>query len=240
MLEENSKRLVKAERLAAVGEMSAKIAHEIRNPLVSIGGFARLMEKNLPKDSEMQKYANIINTQTSQLESILTNILDVAKPRKPKFREVEVHQIIQQVMVMMDGVLKKRQIEVDYNFGCHLCIVYGDEKQIYQVLLNLVKNAIEAITENGKIIFGTKKVNRSVEISITDSGRGIEKNEMNHIYDLFYTTKTDGTGLGLSIVKQIVSDHSGSLEIKSKPGKGTSVIIQLPINNKEEIMEKSE
>ena len=228
MLEENSDRLVRSERLATIGEMSAKVAHEIRNPLVSIGGFARLLERKLSGNTELKNYATIIKTQVDNLESILNEILDVARPKKPEISAVDLHQIIHQVLMMLEDITRRRNIDIRLKFGCIDSTVMGDEKLLYQVVLNLLKNGIEAIGKKGHIIIATDCAEDFIKLVIMDTGSGIAVEHMKKIYDPFFTTKTEGTGLGLPIVRQIIRDHNGRIEIKSEEGKGTKVEIFLP------------
>ncbi|MEJ2636758.1 MAG: PAS domain S-box protein [Calditrichia bacterium] len=242
-LEENSERLVKAERLAAIGEMSAKVAHEIRNPLVSIGGFSRLLEKKLPSNSDLKNYTSIISSQVANLESILNNILSIANPKKPERRKVDIHQVIHQVLMMMDDVIHKRDVEVVLQFRCSESTVWGDEKLLFQVLLNLVKNAIEAMLTKRVLTFTTLCEDQYIRIFIQDSGHGIPQEHLQKIYDPFFTTKADGTGLGLAIVRQIVLDHKGFIEVESVEGEGTTVRLSIPryvepVENSEETQEK--
>ncbi|GAB4375581.1 MAG: hypothetical protein Kow0042_21100 [Calditrichia bacterium] len=235
-LEDHSRRLVKAERLAAIGEMSAKVAHEIRNPLVSIGGFARILERKLGDNEDLKRYASIIKNQVSNLEAILNNILSIATPRKVQRHSVEMHAVIQQVLMMLEEALEKRKIKVDLQFTCENSIVWGDEKQLFQVMLNLMKNSIEAIGAEGLISLQTRCGEEHLEIVVRDTGAGIPEEHKDKIYDLFFTTKKDGTGLGLSIVRQIIEDHEGKIHIESFPGKGTTVKIHLPFaKEKEEV-----
>jgi PAS domain S-box-containing protein len=227
-LEENADRLLKAERLAAIGEMSAKVAHEIRNPLVSIGGFARLLEKKLPESMEIKKYTNIIKDQVSHLESILNNILVTASPPKPRFRKSDIHQIFHQVLSILDEILDKKKVKVELKFLCEDSNIWADEKMLHQVFLNILKNAIQAIDDFGCIIITTKCKMQNIHIKIKDNGIGISNEDIKRIYDPFFTTKSVGTGLGLSISQQIIRDHHGYINIFSQPGEGTEVQISLP------------
>lgn len=227
-LEESSHRLVKAERLAVIGEMSAKIAHEIRNPLVSIGGFARLLEKKLPNDPRLRNYAAIIRLQVSNLESILNNILSIARPKKPRRRKVDVHQLIHEILFVMGEIIQKKKIEVELQFQCTNSLVSGDPKLLHQVLLNLIKNALEAMGKNGRLILATRCEGNRVKIQVKDTGKGIPTRYLRRIYDPFFTTKSEGTGLGLSVVRQIIQDHGGTISVHSEWGKGTVVNIAIP------------
>jgi PAS domain S-box-containing protein len=133
-LETNADRLVRAERLAAIGKVAASVAHEIRNPLVSIGGFARLLERKMPKNEDMKQYTAIIISQVDHLESILNNILGIASPRKPHFGSFDLHRVIHRVLMMMDEVFQRRNIRLDLQLNCRESLVKGDEKQIFQAI----------------------------------------------------------------------------------------------------------
>ncbi|MFZ0389252.1 MAG: PAS domain S-box protein [Calditrichia bacterium] len=227
-LEENAGRLVKAERLAVIGEMSAKVAHEIRNPLVSIGGFARLLQRKLPDNSDLKKYTEVISNQVGNLESILSNIMDMARPRLPSMRNTDIHQIIEHILFLMKDVIEKRKVQVFRQFECMNGEVYGDEKLLHQALLNLLKNALEAMPDNGELKVHTQCEPQYVSVELQDSGYGIPQEILDRVYEPFFTTKADGTGLGLAIVKQIMQDHNGEIMIESTPENGTVVRLLIP------------
>jgi len=230
-LEEKQEQLVRTERLAAIGEMSAKVAHEIRNPLVSIGGFARLLEKKLPEESELKKYAQIIREEVIHLEYILNNLLSTASPPKPHIKPLDIHQIIHQVLITLGTALEKRDIKIRLNFANPATRVLGDEKMLHQIFFNLIKNAMEAVEgkEGDKeISVYTKDENDYVLIRVRDNGAGIPAGIRDKIFQPFFTTKSTGTGLGLAIVKQILEQHKGRLKIQSSPGKGTTFMIEIP------------
>lgn len=238
-LAENQEKLLRAERLAAIGEMSAKIAHEIRNPLVSIGGFARLIEKKIDDREKAQKYVRIVKEQVDSLENILNNILSTANPPKPQKKEIDINGIINRVAEVLKYALKQRKIDFSLDLQDLQCSVYGDEKLLYQALLNVLKNAIEAIEgteKKGEISIGSRVCKDCIEIQVRDNGPGIETGVLTKIFQTFFTTKPRGTGLGLSIVRQIVDMHDGKIEVKSKSNKGTVFYIRLPIVTEEELV----
>lgn len=242
-LKEQQEKLVRAERLAAIGEMSATIAHEIRNPLVSIGGFANLIEKRLPPGSDVDKYARIIREQVQNLESILNNILSLANPPKPKKQAVDVDQIIQQVVQVLNTAMDRRNIALTLDLNCSDKRVSGDEKMLYQAFLNLLKNAMEALEAleyGGEISISSQCLNEKLEIKFTDNGPGVEPEIADKIFETFVTTKSGGTGLGLPIVRQIVESHHGEIEIKSVPNSGTTILLRFPVFEGEKKLNHSE
>lgn len=230
-LAENQEKLVRAEKLAAIGEMSAKIAHEIRNPLVSIGGFARLIEKKIAEPEKTRKYAEIIKDQVDNLENILNNILSAANPPKPQKRAVAINHIIEQVVEMLGTALQQRNIEFSAELQETSLPIFGDERLLHQAFLNVFKNAIEALDgrlEGAMIRVTTRPCPEYVEVQISDNGPGIETGLISKIFQAFFTTKSRGTGLGLAVVQQIVESHSGRIEVKSQPNEGTTFYIRLP------------
>jgi PAS domain S-box-containing protein len=227
-LETNADRLVRAERLAAIGKVAASVAHEIRNPLVSIGGFARLLERKMPQNEDMKQYTSIIISQVDHLESILNNILGIASPRKPHFRSFDLHRVIHQVLMMMDELFQRRNIQLDLQLNCRESLVKGDEKQIFQAILNVIKNAVEAMSKVCTLTIRTACDRDFVHVRIRDTGKGIPRTDLAKIYDPFFTTKSEGTGLGLAVVRQIVKDHKGRINISSTVDKGTIVNIDIP------------
>lgn len=230
-LQENQDKLVRAERFAAIGEMSATVAHEIRNPLVSIGGFANLIEKKISERSYVERYAKIISDQVSHLEFILTNLLNLAKPPLPEKESVNINRVIQEVITVMQTSLDQRNIRLTADLDCPDGQVIGDEKLLYQVFLNLLKNAIEAVVNNKgvrEIQIATLWDENSAEIVFADNGPGMDPVIQDKIFNTFFTTKSGGTGLGLAIVKQIVQNHNGMITVESSPNEGTTFYLKLP------------
>ncbi len=204
-LKENQDKLVKAERLAAIGEMSATVAHEIRNPLVSIGGFANLIEKKISEKSNVERYAKIITEQVGSLEFILNNLLNLANPPKPQKKSIDINQIIHQVAMVLRTSLERRNIALKLDLACFEGQVVGDEKLLHQAFLNLLKNAIEAVESNengGEISITTGCEKEYAELIFSDNGPGMDPQIVDKIFDTFFTTKSSGTGLGLAIVKR--------------------------------------
>ncbi len=241
-LEENQERLLRAERLATIGEMSAKIAHEIRNPLVSIGGFARLIERKIEEDNQLKQYAGIIRDQVSNLEQILNNILNVANPPKPEKNRVDINQSIEQVVGFLANAFDERGIVSRLELSAEECIVLGDAKLLHQMFLNLLKNAIEALEGQElerRVTVETRINNAMAEIQVTDNGPGIETGVLKKIFQSFFTTKSSGSGLGLSIVKQIVKNHNGKVDVRTRKDEGASFVVQLPLAPQEEAVEET-
>jgi len=182
----------------------------------------------MPQNEDMNKYTSIIISQVDHLESILNNILGIANPRKPHYGSFDLHRLIHQVLMMMDELFQRRNIKLDLQLNCRESMVKGDEKQIFQAILNVIKNAIEAMSRVCTLTIRTACDPDFVHVQIRDTGKGIPKTDLEKIYDPFFTTKSEGTGLGLAVVHQIVKDHKGRINILSTVGKGTTVTIDIP------------
>jgi len=223
-------RLVTAERMAALGEVAAKVAHEIRNPLVSIGGFAQRLEHKL--EGNLKEYATIIAREVKRLEDILRDILGFVREVRLSITSVNINDLIRNVLSLVESELTELGIEVESAFG-DVPEVLLDGDRIKEALLNIVNNSIQAVGEHGKIVIRTYPQNGNVVVEVSDTGTGIAEKDLPFIFDPFYTTKPAGTGLGLAITRRIFEEHKGRLEVKSKPGEGTTIKIFLSIGKEE-------
>ncbi|RME65543.1 MAG: PAS domain S-box protein [Nitrospirae bacterium] len=223
---EMEKRLAQAERMAALGEVAAKVAHEIRNPLVSIGGFAKRLEKKL--DGKLKEYASIISRESDRLEGILKEILSFVRYTRLKKEKLEVHSLINDIISLYRGELKKKSIHLKTEFEEPIYLDV-DPDRIKEAFINIIQNAIYVLSEGGTLSIKTYKNARFGVIEISDSGPGINEKDLPFIFDPFYTTKPEGTGLGLAITNRIIQEHDGRIDVKSTPGEGTTFIIRLPL-----------
>ncbi len=230
-LAEKTEQLLKAERLAVIGEMSAKIAHEIRNPLVSIGGFARLIERKVGDSGPLKQYAGIIREQVSNLEHILNNLLTAASQPEPQFKRMDLRETVRSVIQTMETAVFERGIRLISQIAEAPVEIHGDPKMLYQAVLNLLKNAMEALEgkSNGEIRLAVRQTGQRAQIQISDNGPGIETQVIPKIFQKFFTTKSQGTGLGLSIVHQIVEMHQGEIKLDTNPESGTTFLLDFPL-----------
>lgn len=222
-------RLVSAERMAALGEVAAKVAHEIRNPLVSVGGFAMRLEKKL--DGSLKEYASIINTEVKTLESKLKDILGFVRETRLSKTDTNINDLLNGIIQLLDSDAKERNIVIETKFG-EIAGVSIDPDRIREAFMNILTNAIQAIVSSGNISVTTYMSKDFVVAEIRDTGTGIDEKDIPFIFDPFYTTKTYGTGLGLAITHRIIEEHHGKIEVESKPGEGTVMKVYLP-NEKE-------
>ena len=221
--------LVQSERLAVIGEMSARIAHEIRNPLATIGGFARSLQR-APTPDRIDTASRIISCEVTRLEELLTDILNYTRPRKLELEPINLPDLITDVYHQVGEGLESRGIAYRQNAPSDLPEIPLDPAQFKQVLINIFKNAFQAMPNGGKLHVHIRKKEDQphIEIEIRDTGPGIPAEIQDEIFKPYFTTKTKGTGLGLVISKQIVERHGGTLSFTSHSGSGTTLFIHLP------------
>ncbi|MFH1422190.1 MAG: ATP-binding protein, partial [Planctomycetota bacterium] len=232
-LQTAQEKLIMAEQMAIIGNMAARIAHEIRNPLVTIGGFARSINRSPERTSRVKSNAWIIVQEVERLEQILSGIMNFARPSTPVFEQNNINRIIDEVIQLVQNESLSPAIEIIKELDESIPLVTVDGQQIKSVLLNLINNAIAALESEGKIIIKTEAFGDFFEISISDTGRGISLELQDKLFIPFFTTRSSGTGLGLPIVKKIVEDHNGSISYKSISGEGTTFFIKLPVRQKQ-------
>jgi PAS domain S-box-containing protein len=218
--------------MAALGEMSATVAHEIRNPLGAMGMWADLLEKDLPEDDPRRKTLGKIVEGLGRLNKIVSNLLVFTRPIKAEFRRVDivrtVREIVDFVRIEIDRL--ERNITVDSPKLKVKIEVLADPEKIGQVILNLCLNAIQAMPEKGKLTVIIEDGGKGYAIlTVRDTGSGIDSESLEKIFDPFFTTKENGTGLGLAIVNKYVESHSGYIDIASEPGKGTTIKVFIPL-----------
>ena len=227
-LRETQGKLVQSEKLAAIGEVAAHVAHEIRNPLVTIGGFARNIKRQVGDDPRCARSIDIIIEEVARLEKILGNVMDFSKPSAPWKRPTKIDQVIRNTCVLMSEECESHGISLDQNLAPDVPLLMIDGEQFKQALLNILKNAIASIGTDGSINITTRLESGCVWVDISDTGRGIQEDMIPNLFDPFFTTRPDGTGLGLAVTRKIVIDHGGDIEVKSKVGIGTTFTIWLP------------
>ncbi|WP_227937967.1 sensor histidine kinase [Alkalihalobacillus deserti] len=216
----------RAVKMNAISELAASIAHEVRNPLTVVKGFLQLMEKD--EVGKKKEYFSIALTEMKRAEEIINDYLNFAKPEIVSPKMIEVNQIINEIINILTPYSLKENVELTIENTKQLYI-YVDRNQFKQVLINLIKNAIEATPKKGKVHVNVRLVHFFVEITITDTGSGMSEEQLAKIGTLFYSTKEQGTGLGTMISFRIIKDMGGSLRFESKLNQGTEVTVILPL-----------
>jgi two-component system nitrogen regulation sensor histidine kinase GlnL len=230
-----------ADRLSTLGTLAAGLAHEIKNPLGGIKGAAQLLERELPDGSELCDYTGIMLKEVQRVNRIVEELLELASPRPLKPSKVNLHKTLGDILILQKRAVGKKAVNFLQQFDPSIPPLLGDESLLIQLFLNLIKNAVEAVRENGVIRVTSRVVadysmtqkgerrSRMVAIEISDDGPGIQKDDMEHLFTPFFTTKPNGTGLGLAICHKIVSEHRGMIKVDSEPTKGTTFTVMLPL-----------
>ena len=208
--------------------MSARIAHEIRNPMTTIGGFARSILKSSDPD-RTQTAGRIIVEEVERLENLLNDTLDFTRPNPLHRSPIELEAILHDIRQMVAEEIQNQAISYAQHIHPDLPSLHLDAAQFKQVLLNLFQNALQAMAEGGTLTVSAQPLQEAVEIRVQDTGEGIAPEHLEEIFSPFFTSKTYGTGLGLPISKKIIEDHQGHLLFESEPGKSTTVSIHLPL-----------
>lgn len=224
-------KIAKAERLAALGKFVAEITHEIKNPLMMIGGFAcQLIRKT--QDEKSLKKLNIIENEVLRLENLIKELREYYLPRILKDEEIDIDSLLQEVYYQIKDDCKTKEIHIGYKKARESLFIKGDRDRLKQVFLNLVNNSLEAMENGGNISIRSQLNGDKVEITIADDGCGIPEEYKKKVFSPFFTTKKHGTGLGLSISKNIIEDHNGSsFTFKSVEGKGVVFKITMPAHS---------
>ncbi|MBI5048743.1 MAG: GAF domain-containing protein [Deltaproteobacteria bacterium] len=222
-------RLVHAEKLLALGEMAATLTHEIRNPLMSIGGFAKRLHQQLNKNSSQFMYVNRIIKGVERLEKLMDGIVHFSEKNGYEFFPEDINNIIEDATLFFEDDFKRHNITVVKDVALNLPKIEADPRQLKLVFNNLMANAIQAMAKGGTLTIQTKHKDNWIVTEICDTGGGIDPKIMGNIFNPFYTTKETGTGLGLAITHTIITNHKGIIEVNNKMGVGVTFVIKLPV-----------
>ncbi len=237
-LKETQTFLVHQEKMAALGELSSTIAHEIRNPLVSIGGFARRLYRAIPDEAPEKRYTQTIIIEVSRLEKILSDLLDYTRKEPLSFAEVDLREILEESFSQVSEKLNGGAIELSKEYSEGIPKVMGDQRQLIQAFSNLFSNAYEAMKGKGtlslRVFPVAKNASAFVRIEVEDTGSGIDPENLHNIFNPFYSTKESGLGLGLPLVYKIIASHRGQIEVDNRPGEGVTFIITFPAGREKE------
>ena len=231
-------RLARAERLSSMGEMAAGISHEIRNPLGIIRSSAELLKKKVAKVDPANTIPDIIVEEASRLNRIITDFINYAKPRSPNFAGCQVQEVIDKNITFLEAQINEQGYVIKKNYQNSVPEIMADSAMLYQSFLNVLINSMQAMPDGGRILIEVSAGDHLVTVHFDDEGQGIPHENLEKIWDPFFTTKEMGTGLGLGIVKNIVESHGGSIQIMNRPVRGTRVTIELPVNHKVDVNEE--
>jgi two-component system sensor histidine kinase HydH len=253
------------ERLATLGQLSAGVAHEIRNPLAGIGTSAQVLMRRFEPRDDRARFVQVILDEVERLDRIVTSLLQYARPRTPELRPVALHSCLDRVLELSSESIAQAGVQVERLVAPRLPDVYIDPDLVVQVLLNVTRNAVQAMAGGGVLRYEVRRVLRWAaprgagrrasdpatraggpaelrsrrtrlayqQVRVSDTGIGIPRGQMSKLFDPFFSTRPGGTGLGLSISQTIMQEHGGSIEIASREGRGTTVLLNFPMEKRQ-------
>ena len=227
-LRKTQDRLIQSEKLAALGKLSAGIAHEIRNPLTSIKVLIYSLAQKINDTETKEKDVKIIQDEIERVNQIIKRFLDFARPKEPEFSATDINRVLEDTITLVIPKISEQDIDLERNFS-PIPDIQADKEQMKQVFLNLFLNAVQAMPDGGKIGIKTEFKAQCIRIEIQDEGSGVPSQIKNKVFEPFFTAKEEGVGLGLSIVKRIIDEHGGLIKIDNAYPKGTVVTIELPL-----------
>jgi signal transduction histidine kinase len=233
-LRKTEAQLIRSEKLAALGQLAAGIAHEIRNPLTSINILIHSLTENFPSESARREDLQVIEEEIRRINEIVDQFLRFAKPAPPLLEKADVLSVFEETLQLLRPQTEKQRIIVQKEFQV-IPPISMDREQMKQVILNLLLNAVQAMAKGGNLTLRgqVSENDRWIALSIQDSGIGIPEEDINKLFDPFFSTKEGGVGLGLSIAHRIIDQHHGKIEVESTPGKGTLLTVWLPTDNRQ-------
>jgi len=220
--------LRRSEKLSTLGEMAAMLAHEIRNPLGSIRGTAEILRDDFRPGDPKHEFIEIQIKETERLNHVVEDFLRMARQQPVELRDCSIREELETIVTLVTRDAQDRGIALRLEASPQETIVRGDGEKLRQAFLNIVINALQATPSGGSVNIVLNRIDSEFEITFRDSGTGIAPDDLQRIFEPFYTTKPDGTGLGLAVTRKIIEAHGGTLVVKSELGHGTTVLVRLP------------
>jgi two-component system, NtrC family, nitrogen regulation sensor histidine kinase GlnL len=230
-----------ADRLSSLGALAAGLAHEIKNPLGGIKGAAQLLEMEFPENEDLREYIRVMLKEVQRVNVIVEELLALASPGRLKIAKVNLHRVLSDIVLLQKRATDGRNVSIQQYFDPSIPPILADEGLLTQLFLNLIKNAIEAVGEEGIVKVSSRIMSdysmtpkgerraRMIAVEVADTGPGIPPEVLENMFTPFFTTKSQGTGLGLAICQKIVSEHRGMLRVESIPSRGTAFTVMLPL-----------
>jgi two-component system NtrC family sensor kinase len=229
-LRETQQQLMQSEKLAAMGRLTSQIAHELNNPIYGIMNTFELLKTEIPPESKRSKILEMSLSETHRLSEMLRNMLSFSKPEEEVRRPIDVNELLENIGLFVEKQMRESNIDIETRFAKGIPKVKGSANQLRQLLLNIIRNAKEAMPQGGILSFETMSEDKRVIIHIKDTGIGIPKEIRDKIFEAFFTTKQEvkGVGLGLSVCYGIIKDHGGEIRVESEEGRGSTFSVILP------------
>jgi two-component system, NtrC family, sensor kinase len=227
--------LIQSEKLAAVGQLAASVAHEINNPLTAIIANAQMLQRDIPKDDEdLLESVNLIETAGNRASQVVRNLLSIARKETYDYGEIDLNQTIESALSLVYHEITRRPIRIEKDLQENIPLIFASKDHLHSVWINLLLNALDSIDkEEGQISITSRYTNGEFRVTVSDNGQGISQEKMSRIFEPFFTTKVAGrgTGLGLSLCMRVVKQHGGSILVESQPGKGAAFSVILPVSS---------
>ena len=222
--------LIRSAKLAATGKLAASIAHEINNPLYGIKNTLEIISEEVTTGSQSQKLVSLSLEEIERVKNLLWRMLELYKPVPEKEQLIDVNTLLNSLLVFMQPQIEKAQVSLIKDFTDTPLTIFGSRDQMHQVLMNLIGNALQAMPDGGELRIYTGKSGRRILVKIADTGHGISAQNLEHVFDAFFSTKesSHGVGLGLSVSHSIVQNHGGKIEVHSQVGQGSTFTVILP------------
>jgi PAS domain S-box-containing protein len=226
--------LRRADKLAALGTLAAGVAHEVKNPLHALNLNLHLLETEVasPQASsvEVKEYLEILRSELQRIHRIVENFLRFSKPSIPEVTPLDLNALMERVLSLVAFDAAEHGVTIETRFDPALATISGDEGQLSQVFLNLVINALQAMPSGGSLVVTTRVQNGWTKVMVQDSGEGIQRDVLPHVFDPYFTTRPRGVGLGLAIAHRIMEGHHGTIDVESEVGRGTTMVVRLPLD----------
>nr|MDA3872943.1 ATP-binding protein [Kiritimatiellia bacterium] len=226
-LEDQVKR---SERLASLGTLSAGMAHEIKNPLVTLKTFTQLLPERFEDPDFRETFSTLAGKEIGRIDTLVNQLLSFARPAKPKLDPVRLHDLLKSHIKWFRQQAEDSNVEIEEHYDAERDVILADDDQLRQVFLNLLLNAQQVMSEGGRITLRTRLSGIFIQVSVSDTGRGIDPDDLDHVFDPFFTTKSSGTGLGLAVAHQILTEHKAEIRVESKLGKGSTFDLYFPLH----------
>ena len=239
-LRDTQEQLLQSEKLAAMGRLTSQIAHELNNPLYGIMNTLELLKSEVPPDSRRRKILDMALSETVRLTDLLRKMLSFSKPDEEERQPADINSILDEILLLVRKQLHENSIRTTFSYGNDLKKVYASKNQLRQVFLNMISNARDAMPDGGTLSINTMSVGDHIHIEVSDTGIGIREENLDKIFDAFFTTKDGvrGVGLGLSVCYGFIKEHDGDIQVRSEVGEGTTFTITLPVY-KEDIRQET-
>jgi two-component system, NtrC family, sensor histidine kinase HydH len=231
VLFQTEEQLRRADRLSALGELSAGMAHEIRNPLGAIRGAAEILRDDYPSDDPKAEFIGILIKEADRLNAIVQEFLDFARPRPPALRATDVNEVLESVLMLLAQPARKAGVSVEKLLDPSIGQRDLDGELLKQAFLNLLLNALQAMPGGGRLTVESRIRDGMLEVRIADTGTGIRPGDREKLFSPFFTTKRDGTGLGLAITYRIIRNHQGTIDVETAPGEGAAFTVRIPLSH---------